>query len=80
MKVYYSILYDIYTKTKVACDCPCDDLVDVEPPKMSIMALSYIAQGGLLVGSPGGVLRMQYHSTTAVPDFSAPSERTNVIG
>jgi hypothetical protein len=35
----------------------------------------------LQVGYPGGVLRMQYHSTAAVPDFFfAPSERMNVIG
>ena len=33
-------------------------------------------------GYPGGVLRMQYHSTAAVPDFFffAPSEWMNVIG
>ena len=31
-------------ETIAGCDCPCDDLVDVERPKMSIMALSYIAQ------------------------------------
>ena len=36
--------YDIYTKTIAKCDCPCDDLVDVRPLKMSMMALSYIAQ------------------------------------
>jgi hypothetical protein len=27
-----------------ACDCPCNDLVEVETPPVSIMALSYIAQ------------------------------------
>jgi hypothetical protein len=26
------------------CDCPCDDLVEVETPPMGVMALSYIAQ------------------------------------
>jgi hypothetical protein len=26
------------------CDCPCDDLVEVETPPRSVMALSYIAQ------------------------------------
>ncbi len=26
------------------CDCPCDDLVEVESPPMSVMALPYIAQ------------------------------------
>jgi hypothetical protein len=34
-------------KTKiiiVACDCPCDDLVEVESPPRSVMTLSYIAQ------------------------------------
>ncbi len=44
MKVYYNFLYNLYTKTIAACDCPCDNLVDVQPPKMYIMALSYIAQ------------------------------------
>jgi hypothetical protein len=45
MKVYYSFLHgDLYMKTIGPCDCPCDDLVDVQAPKMSIMALSYIAQ------------------------------------
>jgi hypothetical protein len=48
MKAYYSFLYDLYTKTIVACDCPCDDLVDVQAPKMSIMALAYIAQATVL--------------------------------
>ncbi len=28
----------------VPCDCPCDDLVDVENPKVAILALSHIAQ------------------------------------
>ncbi len=28
----------------MACDCPCDDLVDVETPKIVFMELSYIAQ------------------------------------
>ncbi len=33
------------------------------------------------IGYPGGVLRMQYHSTAAVPDFFfAPSEWMNKIG
>ncbi len=27
-----------------ACDCPCDDLVVIETPPRSVMALSYIAQ------------------------------------
>ncbi len=27
-----------------ACDCPCDDLVEVKTPPRSVMALSYIAQ------------------------------------
>ncbi len=31
-------------KKIVLCDCPCDDLVEVEPPPRSVMALSYIAQ------------------------------------
>ncbi len=31
-------------------------------------------------GYPGGVLRMQYHSTAAVDFFFAPSEWMNVIG
>jgi hypothetical protein len=44
MKVYYSLLNHLYTKTIAVCDCPCDDLVDVQAPKVSIMALSYIAQ------------------------------------
>jgi hypothetical protein len=48
MKAYYSFLYDLHTKTIVPCDCPCDDLVDVQAPKMSIMALSYIAQAIVL--------------------------------
>ncbi len=26
------------------CDCPCDDLVEVETPPVGVMALSYIAQ------------------------------------
>ncbi len=26
------------------CDCPCDDMVEVETPPKSVMALSYIAQ------------------------------------
>ena len=44
MQVYDSLLYDLYTKTIAKCDCPCDDLVDVQPLEMSMMALSYIAQ------------------------------------
>ncbi len=28
----------------VKCDCPCDDLVEVETPPESVMAVSYIAQ------------------------------------
>ncbi len=31
-------------KIIVPCDCPCDDLVEVESPPRSVMALSYIAQ------------------------------------
>ncbi len=45
VKVYCSLLYHLYSKQLVAlCDCPCDDLVDYETPKMISMALSYIAQ------------------------------------
>jgi hypothetical protein len=46
MKTYFSGLYDFYSKNNKgeACDCPCDDLVDVETPKVIIIALSYIAQ------------------------------------
>jgi hypothetical protein len=44
MQVNDRLLYDLYTKTIAKCDCPCGDLVDVQPLKMSMMALSYIAQ------------------------------------
>ncbi len=49
MNIYFSRLYDFHTKQKnknnegEACNCPCDDLVGVEAPKVVIMALSYIA-------------------------------------
>jgi hypothetical protein len=33
-----------HQKIIAGCDCPCDDLVEVETPPMSVMALSYIAQ------------------------------------
>jgi hypothetical protein len=41
-----NLLYDPqkYQKIIVACDCPCDDLVEVETPPWSVMVLSYIAQ------------------------------------
>jgi hypothetical protein len=45
--VYHNLLYDLPKKTKKtigACDCPCDDLVEVETPPRSVMALSYIVQ------------------------------------
>ncbi len=38
------LLHDLHTKTIAPCDCPCGDLVDVQPPKVSMMALSYLAQ------------------------------------
>jgi hypothetical protein len=31
------------------CDCPCDDLVHVETPKMISMALPYIAQAAVVM-------------------------------
>ncbi len=31
-------------KSTTPCDCPCDDLVEVKTPPMSVMALAYIAQ------------------------------------
>ena len=34
----------IYVYIIDPCDCPCDDLVEVETPPRSVMALSYIAQ------------------------------------
>ncbi len=44
LEVYHN-LYDLSPqKIIIACDCPCDDLVEVETPPRSIMALSYIAQ------------------------------------
>ena len=42
-----TLLYDLPPQTPkiiVACDCPCDDLVEVETPPKSVMAMSYIAQ------------------------------------
>jgi hypothetical protein len=33
-----------FQKIVLSCDCPCDDLVEVETPPRSVMALSYIAQ------------------------------------
>ncbi len=47
LEVYHNLLYDLPPKNQKiidACDCPCDDLVEVETPPMSVMALSYIAQ------------------------------------
>ncbi len=42
-----TLLYDLPPQTPkiiAACDCPCDDLVEVETPSRIAMALSYIAQ------------------------------------
>jgi hypothetical protein len=47
LEVYHKLLYDRPQKSKKkvnGCDCPCDDLVEVETPPRSVMALSYIAQ------------------------------------
>ncbi len=48
LEVYHNLLYDPLPKKiqKIIgkCDCPCDDLVEVETPPRSVMALSYIAQ------------------------------------
>ena len=53
MSVYHvskstiTLLYDLPPQTPkiiAACDCPCDDLVEVETPSRIAMALSYIAQ------------------------------------
>jgi hypothetical protein len=38
------ILAFSWSGKRIACDCPCDDLVEVETPPRSVMALSYIAQ------------------------------------
>ncbi len=44
ISIYLVLFYILYTNKLVACDCPCDDLVDVETPTMAFMELSYIAQ------------------------------------
>jgi hypothetical protein len=47
LEVYHNLLYDLppqNPKTTEECSCPCDDLVEVEKPPRSVMALSYIAQ------------------------------------
>ncbi len=44
LEVYHNLLYDLPLKIIVGCDCPCDDLVKVKTPPMSVMTLSYIAQ------------------------------------
>jgi hypothetical protein len=45
LEVYRNLLYDLPPPKKIdACDCPCDDLVEVETPPRSVMALPYIAQ------------------------------------
>ena len=46
LEVYRTLLYDLPKKKNIIdpCDCPCDDLVEVESPPVSVMALPYIAQ------------------------------------
>jgi hypothetical protein len=49
LEFYHNLLYDLaltptLALTLVACNCPCDDLVEVEKPPLSVMALSYIVQ------------------------------------
>ena len=47
LEVNHNLLYDLPQKNQKiidACDCPCDDLVEVESPPVSVMVLSYIAQ------------------------------------